>query len=351
LDSVTDRHYTVTSKSTAGFAQANWRPSALDKKLEISAGVRLTKDTRDFVQDVALVRSAKLDSTNTSYLLSGNYQWTPDIMTYARFTTGYRAGGFNVRSVPPVNPIYQPERIKSWEVGFKMEGWDHRLRLNGAAFYNDYQNLQVSQFAPPGAGSAGGNVTANAVATYKGFELEGEAVPVDGLTLSASVGYVEPEYKSYPRALDSGAVAAGCKPIANTAGATVGQDCAAIASFIYFPKTTAALGVSYVLPKTSYGEWSFRADYAYKSSSAGEPFALPATPFSSSIFSKAYGLLSAKVARSAIPLSGGAKARIAVYGENLTNQTYLYNGIDYGFMATVLFGDRRTFGIEAKVDF
>jgi iron complex outermembrane receptor protein len=62
-------------------------------------------------------------------------------------------------------------------------------------------------------------------------------------------------------------------------------------------------------------------------------------------------LLSAKVALSEIPLSGGAKARIAVYGENLTNQTYLYNGIDYGFMATVLFGDRRTFGIEAKVDF
>jgi iron complex outermembrane receptor protein len=352
LDSISYRLYTVDSKSVAGFAQVNWRPSALDKKLELTGGVRWTKDNRDFVQTQPLVRTVPLESKNTSFLASVNYQWTSDIMTYARFSTGYRAGGFNARSNPPVDPIFKPEKIKSWEVGFKAEGWDHRLRVNGAAFYNKYRNLQVPQFAPPNGVSSGGSTAVNANATYKGFELEAEAVPVEGLTLNASVGYVDPVYKRFPKALEGGRVSGGCSPITNAAGAITGQDCAKIAKFNYFPNTTVGLGASYTLPMTSYGEWSFRTDYAWKSHIYGGTFDLPSTPFQNSIYQKAYGLLSARIALSEIPLAGGdTTAQIALFGENLTNEKYIVQGIDYGFMATAVFGDRRTFGIEGKVNF
>jgi iron complex outermembrane receptor protein len=352
IDSISYRLYTVDSKSIAGFAQVNYRPEALDKKLEVSGGIRWTKDTRDFAQTQPLIRTADLESKNTSFLASVNYQWTSDIMTYGRFATGYRAGGFNARSTPPTNPVYQPEKIKGWEGGFKAEGWGHRLRLNGAAFYNKYRNLQVAQFQPPGATSGGGSTAVNANATYKGFELEAEAVPVDGLTLNASLGYVDPKYTSFPRALESGAVVTGCTPINNASGVPVGQDCGSIAQFNYFPKTTIGAGASYVLPKTSYGEWSFRTDYAYKSHIYGGTFNLPSTPFRNSIDQKGYGLLSARIALSEIPLAGGnTTATLAIYGENLTDKKYIVQGIDYGFMATAVFGDRRTFGIEGKVNF
>mgnify|MGYP006203279261 CR=1 FL=1 len=39
-------------------------------------------------------------------VLATNYQWTDGLMTYVRYSTGYRAGGFNARSTPPIDPIY-----------------------------------------------------------------------------------------------------------------------------------------------------------------------------------------------------------------------------------------------------
>jgi len=58
------------------------------------------------------------------------------------------------------------------EAGFKIDAWNRRLRVNGAAFYNKYKDLQVGQFVAPSAGGGGGALTFNANAKYKGFELE-----------------------------------------------------------------------------------------------------------------------------------------------------------------------------------
>jgi iron complex outermembrane receptor protein len=352
FDSVTPRATTADSKSIAGFGQVNYRPSFLDRKLELTGGVRWTKDTRNFVQLQNLQRSADLHTKNWSYLASVNYQWTPDIMTYAKFSTGYRSGGFTSRAVAGANPVFAPEKIKSWEAGFKAEGFDRRVRLNGAVFYNKYKDLQVAQFQPPGATSSGGNTTVNADAKYKGFELEAQAVPVDGLTLSGSIGYVKPTYQHYPRALEAGiGVPAGCTPITNGAGVATGADCADIAHFLYFPRTTATVGASYTFPKMSYGELTIRADYAYRSKILSGTFDLPSTPFFNDVTQKGYGLLSARATLAEIPLADNVRGSLAVYGENLTNEKYSIQGIDFGFMATKTFGERRTFGVEARAEF
>jgi iron complex outermembrane receptor protein len=344
--------YGMVNKSLAGFSQVNYRPSFADKKLELTGGVRWTKDTKDLDQRSTVRRLASLTTKNWSFLGSVNYQWTSDLMTYAKFSTGYRAGGFNVRATAAANPVYTPEKMKSWEAGFKLEAFEHRLRLNGAAFYNKYRDLQVAQFAPPSTGGAGGASAINANAKYPGFELEAQAVPVDGLTLTAAVGYVDPKYKRYPTALlTGGAVAPGCVAINNAAGTAIGMDCADIAKVTAAPKTTFSGGVAYVFPRTSYGEWSMRVDYAYKGRTQWGGLDLPSTPFQDEIVGKAYGLLSARIALADIPLDGGARAQLAVYGENLLDKDYVVSGIDFGFMGTQAFGTRRTLGIEGKVDF
>jgi iron complex outermembrane receptor protein len=350
---IAPRYYTVDSKSLAGFAQVDWRPEALDKKLEVSGGIRWTKDKRDFNQTQALVRSANLDTKNTSFLVSVNYQWTPGLMTYAKYSTGYRAGGFNVRAPGTANPVYQPEKIKSSEIGFKLDALDRRVRLNGAAFYNKYSDLQVSQFQPPGASSAGGTTTVNANAKFKGFELEFLALPVEHVTVSANFGYIKPTYKNFPRALDTpGAVTTGCRPISNAAGTLVGQDCASIAAFTAFPKKTADFGISYEFPRMDYGLLSARADYSYRGHTEWGAFNVPSSPFKNQISGKSYGLLSSRIALSEIPVgTSDVKAQIAVFGHNLTNEKYNAQGIDFSLFGTVNYGERRTFGVEAKVDF
>jgi iron complex outermembrane receptor protein len=352
INNQTGLDYSIHNKSYAGFAQANWRPAFLDKKLELTGGVRWTRDKKGLVQNIPVVRAANLNRTNTSFLASANYQWTPDFMTYARFATGYRAGGFNVRAAAGITVLYKPERLKSWEGGFKFEGLDHRLRLNGAAFYNKYRDLQVVQFSPPSlGGNAVGSAAINADAHYPGFELELEAVPVDRLTISASVGYVAPKYDTYPVALlTGGVVGAGCAAITAN-NATVGQDCARVAKVTSVSKTTANAGVTYVFAPTSYGEWSIRADYSYKGRYEWSAINLPSTPFQQLVAQKAYGVLSARLALSDIPLSGNARAQLSVYGENLTDKRYLLQGLDFGFMANGQFSAGRTVGVDVKVEF
>ncbi|HEY3694735.1 TonB-dependent receptor [Phenylobacterium sp.] len=353
INSVSILDYNMVNKSYAGFGQVNWKPAFLDHKLELTGGLRYTKDEKNLDQRSTVVRKAKLETNNTSLLGSVNYQWTEDFMTYARYSTGYRAGGFNVRAGATTTPIFTPEKMRSYETGFKAEMLNRRFRLNGAAFYNKYRGLQLGQFVPPSASGAGGSIALNADARYRGFELEAQAVPMDGLTLTASVGYVDPKYEKFPQPLQpGGVVGAGCKPITGSAGgAAIAMDCAAIGKFLGVSKRTASAGAAYVFPRVSYGEWSIRADYAYRSAAQWSLFNLPTTPFQAQIAGKAYGLLSGRIALSDIPLTGNAKAQLSVYGENLTNEHYAVQGIDFGFMATNAFSKPRTFGVEVKADF
>jgi iron complex outermembrane receptor protein len=351
FESISVLNYNIASKSVAGFAQVDYRPAFLDKKLDLTGGIRWTKDTKDLAQVSTVLRSPSLTNKNWSFLASASYQWAPDFMTYARFASGYRSGGFNVRAGATTNPIYLPEKMKSWEAGFKVQALENRVRLNGAAFYNKYRDLQVAQFAPPSTTGTGGSSALNANATYKGFELEGQAVPISGLTLTAALGYLDAKYSSFPVALDTGNVlTAGCTPI-NSGATVVGMDCAGIASIADVPKLTVSGGVGYEFPMTSYGQWQARLDYSYKSSMQWGTLQLIRTPFKSAIASKPFGLFSGRISLAEIPLSGSAKGRLSLYGENLTNKKYIIQGIDFGFAGTDVFGQRRTVGIEGAVTF
>jgi iron complex outermembrane receptor protein len=344
-------NYEIESKSIAGFAQVDYHPSVFDEKLQLTGGIRWTKDTKDLDQVSTVLRTSHLTNKNWSFLASANYQWTPDFMTYARFASGYRSGGFNVRASATTNPIYLPEKMKSWEAGFKLEAMDRRVRLNGAAFYNKYRDLQVAQFAPPSTTGTGGSSALNANATYKGFELELQAVPVEGLTLTSAVGYLDAKYTSFPVALDTGNVlTAGCSPI-SSGGAVVGMDCSDIASMVNVPKWTVNFGVGYELPAASYGQWSARLDYSYKSKIQWGSLNLIRMPFKEQIAGKGYGLLAGRISLSDIPLTGSARGRLTLFGENLTDKKYVAQGIDFGFAGTNVFNTGRTVGIEGSLEF
>jgi iron complex outermembrane receptor protein len=351
FESISVLNYNIASRSVAGFAQVDYRPSFLDRKLDLTGGIRWTKDTKDLDQISTVLRSPSLTNKNWSFLASASYQWTPDIMTYGRFSSGYRSGGFNVRAGATTNPLYLPEKMKSWEAGFKLQALDNRVRLNGAAFYNKYRDLQVAQFAPPSTTGTGGSSALNANAKYKGFELEGQAIPIQGLTLTAAVGYLDAKYSSFPVALDTGNILTpGCTAI--TSGASVvGMDCASIASVTNVPKWTVSAGVGYEFEPTSYGTWSARLDYAYKSSIQWGTLQLIRTPNKNAIESKSYGVLNGRISLAEIPLSGSARGRISAFGENLTNKKYVVQGIDFGFAGTVVFSQRRTVGVEGAVEF
>jgi iron complex outermembrane receptor protein len=326
-----------TSQSKAAFGQVSWKPSALDQKLEITVGARYTKDKKTawLGGDINPVLRGKTSFDNFSWLLSASYKVSPDVMVYARASTGYRSGGINPRA-ETIN-TFKPEKAMSYEAGIKSELFDRRLRLNVAAFLTDYDDLQISQFAASLSGGATSLIVNAGKVQLKGFEAEATFMPVQGLTFDGSVGYVDTKYKTFlfvdPNNLGAGAV-----------------NVADVAKPIYTPKWTARIGGEYAHDLGG-ALARLRVDYSYRSSMYVN--ALNATtPFNENIKSPADDNLKARFSVEEIQLGGG-QLEIGIWGDNLTNEKTLIYGIDFGSLgfAGATFKKPRSYGIDAKISF
>ena len=85
---------------------------------------------------------------NASGLFSASYEWTPDVLGYARVSNAYRAGGF----VPNTYGYYDPEKDVSYEAGLKSDWLNKRLRVNASVFKTNYTDLQVQNTINGSAG-------------------------------------------------------------------------------------------------------------------------------------------------------------------------------------------------------
>ncbi|TWJ06870.1 TonB-dependent receptor [Altererythrobacter ishigakiensis] len=115
-----------------------------------------------------------------------------DLNTYASFTHGYKAGGFNLDSTAAAggaDPRFASEEVDAWEIGMKGRFMDGAITANLALFHQEFSNFQVLEFT--GAQFQTFNVPK---AVSQGFELESQIRPTDGLTINAGLTYVDAEY-------------------------------------------------------------------------------------------------------------------------------------------------------------
>lgn len=134
------------------------------------------------------------------------YHFEKDIMAYAKVSTGFKGGGFNlVQSV--TTPAYvKPEELTAYEVGMKSALFGNRLAFDIAAFHNDYRDLQIKRYCsgPPECQTPT-VLSANAAAVRaNGFEINAEAAPIEHLTISAGLSYLDSVYSSFPNAVNYG---------------------------------------------------------------------------------------------------------------------------------------------------
>ena len=116
--------------------------------------------------------------------LALHYEWQPDSTVYASYSEGFRAGGFNAFSAAAGYPGYDPEKVKSWEVGAK--GWlaDKRLRYSAALYWMAVRDMQVQQLVQPGVVY----ITNAAAARSTGLELEAEYLLGDHWRIQSALG-------------------------------------------------------------------------------------------------------------------------------------------------------------------
>lgn len=134
--------------------------------------------------------SAFLPSVNLRYDIADG------AMVYASYVEGFKAGGF---SIGTTNSSFDPEHVKSYELGLKADLFDRAMTLTLAGFYSKYRDLQET--ATVTSGSVVRQVVTNAAnSTVKGVELGLTLRPVPNLTLTGNVAYLSSRYADYPNA-------------------------------------------------------------------------------------------------------------------------------------------------------
>ncbi|MFC3423717.1 TonB-dependent receptor [Rhizorhabdus histidinilytica] len=174
------------SESYAAFGQATLE---LVDNLNLTGGIRYTTDKQVFRLPSFALRDSQ-DAKKATYRVALDYKFSPDILGYVSYNTGFKSGGFNL--LAPGNS-FRPEELNALEFGLKTELFDRSVRLNLGGFFYHYKDQQVS------IPSIGGDIIANAAgARIKGFEASLDYKATSRLKISGGLSLMEGHYTDYP---------------------------------------------------------------------------------------------------------------------------------------------------------
>ncbi len=258
-----------------------------------------------------------LADRGASYKAAFDYKFAKSVMGYASISTGFKSGGFNggflANDVPEalaqLRPI-KPEYLTDYEIGEKADFLDNRVRVNSAAFYYSYRDIQTYNLIQSPLATSGEalplSVLTNApTATIKGAEFELDAVPLTNFDTSLTLSYVDATLGQFVSGAGSGPpqVLTG-KQLANT------------------PRFTVILQGDYKIPLET-GAIDLFASGNYRSHQFFESNNDPL------VAQNGYWLLNARITYS----TADRHWEISAIGKNLTGQTYLNfsNDLTSGF--------------------
>ncbi|PCI64516.1 MAG: TonB-dependent receptor [Kordiimonadales bacterium] len=333
----------------------------LDSKLELSIGGRYTDDRRTsrvLRQTLIGGNSANFGGTGIPIATTSDFlgeatfkdftpraslSWQPndDHTIYLSYSEGFKGGGFDPRGATTSAPDldndgtvtedeifdflqFEPEKVVTYELGFKSSWAEGRVTTNIAFFYSDYTNVQVPGSVGVDTDGDGINdtfagVTTNAgKARFYGLEFEGQAImgediSVDGdsFVASLSIGLIDASYDEFITSVTDPDT--GLASLQDVADQRVIQNT---------PSTTGNARLTYSRPSTWFGtdgNLSFTTALSYKSET--HQFEVP------SIFldQPAYFLLDASI----VWTSEGGKYQVGLHGKNLTDKKYIVAGYNF----------------------
>lgn len=260
-----------------------------------------------------------------------DYAVNDDTLTYASISGGFRSGIYNGRPTTTEQiSVADPETLVSYEIGFKSQLWQNRLQINGAVFYNDYEDRQFLVNRPSGsAESALALVVDNAAdSTLWGAELEFTVLPMAGLTISGGLSYIDPEYENFE---SLNRVTGELEDLSDR-------------PFSAVPDWTANLLAQYVQDLNSGASLRYRADMAYK----GEIFYTDdeASASFDRLAADAYTIFNAGITY----VTADDKWELGVFGRNIGDKREIRGGfgVDAFGTTTVSFTEPRRFFFSLK---
>ncbi len=336
------------TKAWAAYGQADFKAT---NALTLTAGLRYTREERSTERFLGfsstpgapptfplLPMGTAADDTfsDTTPVFIVAYKFSDAVNAYAKYAAGFKSGGYNGESNSVAESIipYQPEKLKSYEVGLKTSFADGRAIVNAAAFQNDTDDMQLAIFTAAGAASS---IVRNAgKATTRGFELEASWALSDAVHLQANYAWLDGEYDKY---IDEGIDQADNRAV------------------MHAPKSTFNVFLDARIARMAWGDLRGVLDYSWTDDYYTYPYQLassgpqynPLRPIAGDTLVKSYGLLNARLALSGFSV-GGAEGEVALWSRNLTDEDHIINYIDFGpafgSLTDAYYLDPRTYGLE-----
>ena len=205
-------------------ANYSWYANAtydLTSQLDLIAGLRFNKQKIDYDFDNFNVKpNAHFDGANQENSVTGKggiqYKWTPDVMTFATYSTGYKGQAYDLVStfnakVAARMPVPH-ETARNYELGVKSSLFDRRVYLNLALFHTDFHGFQtsVTDTLPDGTFLTFLNSVGHL--RTQGVELDGAARVTSHFQLNGSFAYTKATVVSFPNGpcYNGQTVAQGC---------------------------------------------------------------------------------------------------------------------------------------------
>ena len=252
-----------------------------------------------------------------------NFKPSPNENFYVSYSRGFKGGGFDPRGKATQAPTqayqdiynfltFKPEKVDSYEAGWKAALFDHRLQLATAVFDAEYKDVQV-----PGSSACTINgqpnfcgITTNAgKARMRGVEVETNArlaqnfaTSGDRLSFAGSLGYLDGKYLKF---------------ITQVAGKGP-TDVSSSRRIQNTPKWTMSGTLDYSAPLGG-GHLDLNTTVAYRSFARQFEFAIPF------LDQPGYALWDANL----VWRSAGGRYEIGLHGKNLTNKKYIVGGYNY----------------------
>lgn len=326
-----DRASKAWTDSLGIFGQATWTPAALEK-LHLTAGGRYTRDEKNGI--LYRVNGAGTDlSFDDAWgrfdpMVNVAYDLGENAMVYAKYSTGFKAGGANSRSTTYTS--FDPEEVTAIELGFKSQFWDNRARFNLALFDSKIEHKQMDFTLPfdPNSGETRTTmVTTNALSnsTSRGAELELSIMPVDNLTVGFTHAYTDID--------------------ALTALDPFGAGVAVTVQPLLAPKHASSLALDYWLPFANASALKFHVDGNWSDGFFTSEYDQMLTDSSF--------VVNARVALVDLPLNAdGATLDVSLWARNLLDEEHLFYKLNNAALGqSGIFNDPRTYGLELAVRF
>lgn len=334
----------------------------LTDKINLIGGLRFNDENRQynveafdgnpFGLDVSLMdanrgfpikESPVVDETSTTWKAGIEYTPTDDLLLYTSYSTGKSAGGFDGSAVTSlaeaINPI-EGESVDSIEFGFKSDISAANLRINGAIYSMDYEDIRLSAaeilvvgFEQDGTPitTQGGALVNAGKAEIKGAELEVKWAPSHFFGIDANMNIMDTEIVEFT----GNRLATSPEKIAAIEGSQIPDA----------PELTYAIGLWSEFQVMDAMYLRSTVDYIYRD----DAFTRTVEEDPRKLI-ESYGLLNARISL----INESDNWTVSLWGRNLTDESYaaaLDSGEGANGYRRISRGLPRTYGVELNYRF